>query len=190
MPRYTIVRPRRRRFAANAGETAFRSGARRGVAGAARESECRIEDAGSYRQYDSIVQSNTVIGPGGDAAVLRIKGFVPRAGDEGRFKSADVRDRSVYRRGRHGVRSRSQRGVHGRSSGRDYELPQLRQSRAARDNVATRFEESKVCATPPSAFDTPVISGNVSLYNETEGRAIPPTPTIAWSAYSTTSPSM
>jgi phosphoribosylformylglycinamidine synthase len=29
------------------------------------------------------------------------------------------------------------------------------------------------------AFDTPVISGNVSLYNETEGRAIPPTPTIA-----------
>ena len=29
------------------------------------------------------------------------------------------------------------------------------------------------------AFDTPVISGNVSFYNETEGRAIPPTPTIA-----------
>jgi phosphoribosylformylglycinamidine synthase subunit PurL len=30
-----------------------------------------------------------------------------------------------------------------------------------------------------TAFETPVISGNVSLYNETEGRAIPPTPTIA-----------
>jgi phosphoribosylformylglycinamidine synthase len=29
------------------------------------------------------------------------------------------------------------------------------------------------------AFDIPVISGNVSFYNETEGRAIPPTPTIA-----------
>ena len=32
------------------------------------------------------------------------------------------------------------------------------------------------------AFDAPVISGNVSFYNETEGRAIPPTPTIAGSA--------
>jgi len=30
-----------------------------------------------------------------------------------------------------------------------------------------------------TAFDTPVISGNVSFYNETEGRPIPPTPTIA-----------
>jgi phosphoribosylformylglycinamidine synthase len=29
------------------------------------------------------------------------------------------------------------------------------------------------------ALDTPVVSGNVSFYNETEGRAIPPTPTIA-----------
>jgi phosphoribosylformylglycinamidine synthase len=29
------------------------------------------------------------------------------------------------------------------------------------------------------AFDTPVISGNVSFYNETAGRAIPPTPTVA-----------
>ena len=29
------------------------------------------------------------------------------------------------------------------------------------------------------AFKAPVISGNVSFYNETEGRAIPPTPTIA-----------
>ena len=29
------------------------------------------------------------------------------------------------------------------------------------------------------AFETPVVSGNVSFYNETEGRAIPPTPTIA-----------
>src|SRR5262249_55614522 len=29
------------------------------------------------------------------------------------------------------------------------------------------------------ALETPVISGNVSFYNETEGHAIPPTPTIA-----------
>jgi phosphoribosylformylglycinamidine synthase len=29
------------------------------------------------------------------------------------------------------------------------------------------------------AFEAPVVSGNVSFYNETEGRAIPPTPTIA-----------
>ena len=29
------------------------------------------------------------------------------------------------------------------------------------------------------AFGAPVVSGNVSFYNETEGRAIPPTPTIA-----------
>src|SRR5205807_4972464 len=29
------------------------------------------------------------------------------------------------------------------------------------------------------ALDTPVVSGNVSFYNETEGRSIPPTPTIA-----------
>ena len=29
------------------------------------------------------------------------------------------------------------------------------------------------------AFEIPVVSGNVSFYNETEGVAIPPTPTIA-----------
>ena len=29
------------------------------------------------------------------------------------------------------------------------------------------------------ALDTPVVSGNVSFYNETQGRAIPPTPTLA-----------
>ena len=28
------------------------------------------------------------------------------------------------------------------------------------------------------AFDVPIVSGNVSLYNETAGRAIPPTPSV------------
>jgi len=33
-------------------------------------------------------------------------------------------------------------------------------------------------AEPCRALDFPVVSGNVSLYNETDGRAIPPTPTV------------
>ena len=51
--------------------------------------------------------------------------------------------------------------------------------RSGRKSCGSSFAESKDCATPQMAFGTPVISGNVSFYNETEGRAIPPTPTIA-----------
>ena len=40
-------------------------------------------------------------------------------------------------------------------------------------------EASRDCATRRIAFGAPVVSGNVSFYNETEGHAIPPTPTIA-----------
>jgi len=42
--------------------------------------------------------------------------------------------------------------------------------------VANSFAGSKRCGRRRSRFKAPVISGNVSFYNETEGRAIPPTP--------------
>ena len=71
------------------------------------------------------------------------------------------------------------------------QLPELRQSRTAGNHVAVRQAVEGIGAAC-RALDVPITGGNVSLYNETDGRAIYPTPVIgvvgcsstpiAWSA--------
>ena len=131
-----------------------------------------------YRQYDSLVQGNTVVGPGSDAAVLRLKdsrrGLAltvdsnPRACVLDPYLGAIA---TVCEAARNvacaGARPA---GITNCLNYGNPERPEIMWQ------LVRGIEGLRDAAI---AFDTPVISGNVSLYNETEGRAIPPTPTIA-----------
>jgi len=131
-----------------------------------------------YRQYDSRVLSNTIDGPGGDAAVLRIKGSRrglalkvdsnPRACAIdpyiGTVATVVEAARNVACTGAHPV------GITNCLNYGNPERPEIMWQ-------LTRGVEGLRDAA--LAFGTPVVSGNVSFYNETEGRAIPPTPVIA-----------
>ena len=64
-----------------------------------------------------------------------------------------------------------------RRSARHHRLHELRQSRAARDHGRVR-RRRRAWPRPAPALAFPVVSGNVSLYNETNGVAILPTPAI------------
>jgi phosphoribosylformylglycinamidine synthase II len=131
-----------------------------------------------YRQYDSIVLSNTVLGPGSDAAVLRIKGSRramalkvdsnPRACALDPYLGAVATVCEVARN----VACAGARPV-GITNCLNYGNPE-------RPEVMWQFIKGVEGLRDASlAFGAPVVSGNVSFYNETEGHAIPPTPTIA-----------
>ena len=91
-----------------------------------------------YRQYDSTVRSNTMSGPGGDAAVVRIKGTkraLAMAVDGcGRYGWLDPEGGRAAD-GRGGV---PQRGRVGRGADRRDELPELREPREAGSDGAAR----------------------------------------------------
>jgi phosphoribosylformylglycinamidine synthase II len=131
-----------------------------------------------FRQYDSIVQSNTVEGPGSDAAVLRIKGS--RRGIALKVDSnprACALDPYLGALGTvcEAVRNVACAGARpvGITNCLNYGNPE-------RPEVMWQFIRGVEALRDASlSFGAPVVSGNVSFYNETEGRAIPPTPTIA-----------
>jgi phosphoribosylformylglycinamidine synthase len=131
-----------------------------------------------FRQYDWIVQSNTIAGPGSDAAVLRIKnsrrGLALKVDSNPRACELDPYLGTVATVCE-AVRNVACVGAHpaGITNCLNYGNPE-------RPEIMWQFKEGvRGLADAARAFGTPVVSGNVSFYNETEGRAIPPTPTIA-----------
>jgi phosphoribosylformylglycinamidine synthase subunit PurL len=131
-----------------------------------------------YRQYDSIVQSNTVIEPGGDAAVVRIKGTRralalavdsnPRACALDPYLGAMATTLEAARN----VACCGAAPV-GITDCLNYGNPE-------RPEIMWQFVRGvEGIRDAAQALETPVVSGNVSFYNETNGRAIPPTPTLA-----------
>ncbi len=131
-----------------------------------------------FRQYDSIVQSNTVEGPGSDAAVLRIKGsrrgIVLKVDSNPRACALDPYLGAV------GTVCEAVRNV-ACAGARPVGITNcLNYGNPERPEVMWQFIRGVAGLRDASlAFGAPVVSGNVSFYNETEGRAIPPTPTIA-----------
>ncbi len=131
-----------------------------------------------FRQYDSLVGGNTVTGPGSDAAVLRIKGT-----NKALAMSVDCNSQycrldpyvgamtAVVEAARNVVCSGAEPlGVTDCLNFGNPEKPEIMwQFRQAVNGIRD------ACAV----LGVPVVSGNVSFYNETDGRAIPPTPTIA-----------
>ncbi len=130
-----------------------------------------------YEQYDTMVQTNTAIFPGGDAAVVRIKGT-----NKALAAKTDCNGRYVYLNPRKGGQiavAEAARNVAATGGeplaitnclnfGNPYKPEMFYLFREA---VAGMGEACRV-------FDTPVTGGNVSFYNESPESAVYPTPTI------------
>ncbi|MGH7934211.1 MAG: phosphoribosylformylglycinamidine synthase subunit PurL [Candidatus Binataceae bacterium] len=131
-----------------------------------------------FRQYDSMVQSNTVVGPGSDAAVLRIKGS-----RRGLALTVDSNPRACALDpylGAVATVCEAARNVACAGARPAGITNCLNYGNPERPEIMWQFVRGiEGLRDAALALDTPVISGNVSFYNETAGRAIPPTPVIA-----------
>jgi len=131
-----------------------------------------------YRQYDSFVCGNTVVQPGSDAAIIRLKETTKGIG-----LTVDCNSRycllDPYRGGQiavaEGARNLAVSGA------RPVALSDcLNFGNPERPEVMWQFEQAIAGMRDAClALGLAVVSGNVSFYNETEGKAIPPTPTVA-----------
>jgi phosphoribosylformylglycinamidine synthase len=131
-----------------------------------------------YRQYDYLVRSNTVVAPGSDAAVLRIKGTrkaVALSVDcNSRYCSLDPYVGAMI------AVVESARNVVCAGAAPLGITDCLNFGNPEKPVIMWQFAESvRGIRDACLAIGVPVVSGNVSFYNETDGRAIPPTPTIA-----------
>jgi phosphoribosylformylglycinamidine synthase len=130
-----------------------------------------------YRQYDQSVLSNTVVQAGADAAVLRIKGtsrgIAVSADGNGRYCHIDP-----YRGGAIAV-AEAARNVVCAGAHPVAVTDCLNFGNPERPDVYYQMQAViHGIADACDALGTPVISGNVSLYNESGGRAVYPTPVI------------
>ena len=130
-----------------------------------------------YRQYDHYVRSNTVIAPGADAAVIRIKGT-----RKGLALTVDGNSRYCYLDPYVGgvlavaEAARNLACVGARPIGLTDCL-----NFGSPENPEVMWQFAQVIQGMRSAclaLSVPVVSGNVSFYNETDGVPIYPTPTI------------
>ena len=96
-----------------------------------------------YRQYDSTVRTNTQVGPGSDAAVVKVKGTAESAGHVDRLQRPLLLARSLRGRAPGRGRGLPQRGRRRRRSHRRHQLPQLRQPRAPRDHGPARGRDPR-----------------------------------------------
>ena len=133
--------------------------------------------ASVYRQYDHQVQTNTVLSPGGDAALLRIKGtnkgLALCADGNGRYCQVDP-----YVGGSIAVaeacRNLSCVGA------RPLAITNcLNFGNPERPDIYRQLEWCiRGMAQACRVLNVPVVSGNVSLYNETRGEPVYPTPVV------------
>ncbi len=133
--------------------------------------------AWAYRQYDSTVRTNTVIGPGGDAAVLRVRGT-----NKAIAVKTDCNGRYVYLDPRVGGRiavAEAARNV-ACTGARPMAITNcLNFGNPTRPEVFFQFKEAVAgMGEACRALGTPVTGGNVSLYNESPSGAVYPTPVI------------
>jgi phosphoribosylformylglycinamidine synthase len=131
-----------------------------------------------FRQYDHTVRTNTVAGPGGDAAVILLKGT-----PTGLALTSDVNPVYCFLDPRSGGRQAVAEAVRNLACAGAEPVGLtdcLNFGNPERPEIMWQFRECvRGMAEACRALGVPVVSGNVSLYNETEGRSIHPTPTVA-----------
>jgi phosphoribosylformylglycinamidine synthase subunit PurL len=128
-----------------------------------------------FEQYDHLVGSRTVRRPGLDAAVLRLEGT------RGLAVSLDgpaIGERNPFQAGRQAVLGAALNVAC--AGGEPIALTDcLNFGSPERPETAWELERGiDGIADAANELGIPVVSGNVSLYNETGGRPIPPTPTV------------
>lgn len=131
-----------------------------------------------YEQYDHMVRLNTLVLPGSDAAVMRIPDSSKAVA-----LSVDCNSRYCYLDPFLGAQiavAECARNI-ACSGGTPIGLTNcLNFGNPEKPEIMWQFEQSVLgIAEACKFFDIPVVSGNVSLYNETKGNAIFPTPTVA-----------
>lgn len=130
-----------------------------------------------YETYDSQVQTNTVVKPGSDAAVLRIRGT-----KKALAMTTDCNGRYLYLNpeigGQIAVAEAARNIV--ASGGRPLAITDCLNygSPDKPEGFWELWSSADGIAEACKVLETPVISGNVSLYNETDGKSIYPTPMI------------
>jgi phosphoribosylformylglycinamidine synthase len=130
-----------------------------------------------WEQYDHIIGGNTVQRPGGDAALVRVED-----GPKGLAMTVDVTPRyceaDPYEGGKQAV-AEAFRNLCAVGAKPLAITDNLNFGNPEKPEIMGQFVGCvRGIAVACKALDFPVVSGNVSLYNETNGRAILPTPSI------------
>lgn len=130
----------------------------------------------AYEQYDQLVQSRTVRRPGLDAAVLKLagrRGLAVSLDGAGRMAKLDPRSGGAL------AVLEAARNV-ACVGGRPIAMTNcLNFGNPEKAEIGWELGETiEGMALACEALDTPIVSGNVSLYNETDGEAIHPTPVV------------
>ena len=130
-----------------------------------------------YEQYDTTVRTNTVIRPGGDAGVIRFRGS-----RRGVAATTDCNGRYCYLDPREGAKAAVAEAA--RNVACVGAVPTAVTNNlnfGSPLNPANYFQLREAVLGMAEAceyFETPITGGNVSLYNETGGQAVFPTPVI------------
>ncbi|GLQ34078.1 phosphoribosylformylglycinamidine synthase subunit PurL [Amylibacter marinus] len=130
-----------------------------------------------YEQYDSMVMADTIKRPGSDAGVVRIHGT-----DKAVAFTSDVSPRyckaNPFEGGKQAV-AEAYRNICATGAKPLATTDNMNFGNPERPEIMGQFVGCiKGIGEAVSALDMPIVSGNVSLYNETDGEAILPTPTI------------
>jgi len=130
-----------------------------------------------YRQYDHVVQTNTVALDGLTAAVVRVKGttraLAMSVDGNGRYSALDPRQGAKLAVAEAARNVACAGGLPiGATNCLNFGNPE-------RPDIMWQFAEAVAgIGEACRALDTPITGGNVSFYNETDGRAILPTPIL------------
>ena len=129
-----------------------------------------------YEQYDQLVGSRTVRRPGLDGAVLRLKPSL--RGLAVSLQGPPPGERDPFRAGLLAVLGAARNVAC--AGGEPLALTDcLNFGNPEKTEIAWELEQAiEGIAQAAEALGIPVVSGNVSLYNDTDGRSIPPTPVV------------
>jgi len=143
-----------------------------------------------YRQYDHMVRANTMVNPGSDAAVIRIKADSVPGGDEREefpekiiALAVDCNATHVYLDPYEGSKAsvaECARNLACSGASPIGTTDNLNFGNPHNPELFWQLKESvRGLSEGCTAFDAPVTGGNVSLYNQNPDGAIDPTPTVA-----------
>ncbi|WP_116653836.1 phosphoribosylformylglycinamidine synthase subunit PurL [Pelagibacterium sediminicola] len=132
-----------------------------------------------YEQYDTLIQGNSLQTPGGDAGVIRVEGHAQKA----LAFSSDVNphycEADPFEGGKQAV-TECWRNLVATGAEPLAATDNLNFGNPERPEIMGQIVMAiKGIGEACRALDFPIVSGNVSLYNETNGQGILPTPTIA-----------
>jgi phosphoribosylformylglycinamidine synthase len=136
-----------------------------------------------WHQYDHRIMGNTAINPqDGDAAVVRVPPAVKGAGHKGLAMTSDCTPRYVQAHPETGGRqavAEAWRNITATGARPLAVTDNMNFGNPQKPEIMGQFAGAILgMAEACRVLDFPVVSGNVSLYNETEGKPILPTPTI------------